>query len=214
MDNYQPQSLLLQLPKELRLMIYDYALPSGRLARIEVGNRNYNEKDLAEWPQQPGICRACRLLRSETLEMYYSRCSIGLNIQQPDGMAMALRWLDCLSAETLNKIRSAYATAGLGSVEPSKSYKVDLQRPALISATRPHAAAYLYRQQKHRLRMSDWSPLATDELKARLVEMPGSGSPEFSVAATLRAVVEVVKEFRPESDAPQDVVQSRRTGLS
>lgn len=198
MDGYQQQSFLLQLPKELRLMIYDYALPSGRFARIEVGNRNYNEKDLAGWPQQPGICRTCRLLRSETLEMYYSRCSIGLNVQQPDGMAMALSWLDCLSAQALNKIRSAYIIAGSGSVEPSKSYKVDLQRPALISATRPHAAAYLYRQQKHRLRMSDWSPLATDELKQRLAEIPGSESPDFSVAATLRVVIEVVKEFRPE----------------
>lgn len=196
MDSSQQASLLLQLPKELRLMIYDYALPSGRLARIEVGNRNYNEKDLTEWPQQPGICRTCQLLRSETLEMYYSNCSILLNVQQPDGLAMALSWLECVSAEALNKICSAYVTAGSGSVEPSKSYRIDLHRPALISATRPHAAAYLYRLEKHRLRMSDWSPLATDEVKARLVEMPGSGSPDFSVAATLRVVIEVVKDFR------------------
>lgn len=190
---YQQQSPLLRLPKELRLAIYDHLFT--RTKYIPIGNRDINDKNLAEWPVQPGVCRACRQLRAETLGIHYETAQFCLNIQRPAGEARVLEWIGRLEyscPEAFSKLRTIYVVAGLGYWEPPKEYRINFTQPITISATRSCAAAYLYCRRGSNIRA--WTPLISRGSKKRLKAIPGRDSHRFSMAENLREVVAVLGE--------------------
>jgi len=191
----------LQLPKELRLLIYELVLQHYK--QIKIGSRDYNDERLAPWPLQPGICRACRLTRAESLRLHYSTASLWLNIQRPSGEAMVLIWLDRVSAtspDALNAVINVKLVAGLGSFEPPKEYMIDMQRNRLWRALRPCAISYMYRRHSH---PRNWTALVCGALKRRLRQLPDGTSPSFSLASNLREVMALVGELSGYGTSPE-----------
>ena len=190
-NEFQPQSPLLSLPKELRIAIYNLAFASQK--PLTVGNRAVNDTNTT-WPLQPCLSRVSRALRNESLGMHYATAHFYLNVQRPSGEAIVLAWIELLSRscpEAFNKLGHVTVVTGLGHAEPSKEYTIDLQRCHFISSSRPCAAAYLYTR---RCNMRLWTTLVSGALRKRLRVMPGKDSPKFSVAENLRSVIAIVGE--------------------
>lgn len=183
----------LQLPKELRLLIYELALQHHK--QIKIGSRDYNDERLSPWPLQPGICRACKLTRAESLQLHYSTVSLWLNIQRPSGELMVLTWLDRMSAtspDALRAIVNVKLVTGLGAFEPPKEYMIDMQRNSLWRALRPCAISYMYRRHSH---PRNWTALVCGALKRRLRQLPDGTSPGFDLVNNLREVMALVGEL-------------------
>jgi len=202
----------LQLPKELRLLIYELVLQHHK--QIKIGSRDYNDERLTSWPLQPGICRACRLTRAESLLMHYSTVSLWLNIQRPSGETMVLTWLDRVSAtssDALNAIVNVKLVTGLGAFEPPKEYMIDMQRNSLWRALRPCAISYMYRRHSH---PRNWTALVCGALKRRLRQLPDGTSPSFDLASNLREVMALVGELSGHGLSPDFLPIHSLTGIA
>lgn len=192
---FQETSSFFRLPKEIRLNIYELIYKQRHGKEVKIGNADFNDKGLSRWPQQPSICRICRLTRAETLGMYYSSTVFVFNVQRPSGEEMVLTWLNRMAASSLNALnhmKFASVITGLGHSEPPKEYMVDISQSLFLMATRPCAPAYLY---KFRSNMRLWSHLATGALKKRLRELPNKEASEFDAAQNLREIIAVVSEL-------------------
>ncbi len=128
------QSPLFRLPQELRLTIYEYALePTGHTI---IGTHAVNNRNLAEWPIQPGLVRTCSALREEALPLYFSQHHFHVALQSNKGMNMASAWLrmnaqSCLWA--FNHLRHLKLIVGSGVRDRPEEFVLDLEQRELVS---------------------------------------------------------------------------------
>ncbi|KAM3418741.1 hypothetical protein BST61_g4715 [Cercospora zeina] len=86
---------LFELPAELRNRIYELVIPSNTIVEIRRGCQN-----------QPGITRASRQLRTETLPMFYDRTIVKFGLVKEREYQAARSWIKTAArAGTLNAFK-------------------------------------------------------------------------------------------------------------
>ncbi|KAF1343599.1 hypothetical protein BDV97DRAFT_83680 [Delphinella strobiligena] len=119
----QQQSRLFRLPYELRLMIYELAVPTTALPHLLASNPDH--RPLEDSATEPAFLATCHLARQEALAIYYTRNDFYLNrlpsldYQHPLSVSMnpsllvskakrsnGSRWLYSMPTTKITRIRS------------------------------------------------------------------------------------------------------------
>lgn len=109
----QAQSPLLQLPAELQLAIFEFAVrePEPLLLNCACDSSYYGdyeryEEDQDLWeegklgpPKQPALTQTCKLIRDITLPMFYKLNIFRAHYCYAADQAGAIEWLDCIGAK-------------------------------------------------------------------------------------------------------------------
>lgn len=128
------QSPFFNLPKELRLSVYEYALDSPNHTKL--GTYAVNNHHLADWPIQPGLVRTCSLLREEALPIYFSQTHFHIALQSLTGMQQALAWIKTNSKScslAFNHLRHVKFIVGSGQNGRPEEFILDLDRRDIVS---------------------------------------------------------------------------------
>ena len=117
MMHTQQQSRLLQLPAELQLAIFEYAIYEDDALLINCGcDSSYPSieewhEDQALWdkgikraPLQPSLTRTCATIRSVTLPMFYANAFRAHYCYAAD-INIALKWLECIGPANRRLLR-------------------------------------------------------------------------------------------------------------
>lgn len=180
-------SLLLALPKELRMAVFQYSLTSS--TPVTIGQRAVSLRDLTDRPSYPGLTRASLLLRRESLPIYFAVTHFILNIQRTQCEEIVLDWIQRSSKaypEAFKHIQHISVIAGSGIRQPPRQYEFYLQQNKLVSTIdRPILQPYT-------LPANRWSPPLWEELRQQLLSMPKKGEPDFDVAENLRSIIDIL----------------------
>lgn len=115
----QLQSPLLQLPAELQLAIFEYAVQEAEPLLVNCGcDSNYEDnkdkwiEDKAAWeegqyrpPEQPSLTRTCALIRAITLPMFYRMNGFRAHYCFQADKQVAIKWLDRVGPENRRMMR-------------------------------------------------------------------------------------------------------------
>ena len=129
----QQQSPLLQLPMELQLAIYEYAVIENESLYVNCGCDSsyasiaaWNE-DQALWedgrkhpPVQPGLTRTCQLVRALSLPIYYQRNAFRAHYCYEADLSMAIKWLKSIGQAN----RELMPDLAMLDVNPSFDFRV------------------------------------------------------------------------------------------
>ena len=115
----QQQSRLLQLPTELQLVIFEYAVVETAPLLINCGcDSSYFgdderwQQDLELWesgekhpPTQPALTRTCRLIRNIALPMYYQQNSFRAHYCFPSDFDGCIKWVEQIGSANRRLLR-------------------------------------------------------------------------------------------------------------
>lgn len=183
-------SLLLGLPKELRLIIYEFVFAGH--CTITIGQRTSPDHLLTDWSTRPGLTQTCSLIRQEASPVYFSSTHFVLNIQRSLCEDTVQRWI-CNSSEiyadAFQKISHVSVIAGTGIRQPPRQYTFLVQRNELVSVTDRLPV------QRYTLPAFRWSPPCLDQVSGRLRKMRSYDERGFDVAQNLRGIIDVLARF-------------------
>ena len=121
----QEQSPLMQLPVELQLAIFEYAVVEPEPLLLNCGcDSSYSRlrgrrdqweqwgEDKDAWekgekhaPLQPGLTRTCKAIRAIALPMFYEQNSFRGHYCQNADLDVAIRWLDRIGRDNRRSLR-------------------------------------------------------------------------------------------------------------
>ncbi|KAF2723433.1 hypothetical protein K431DRAFT_282895 [Polychaeton citri CBS 116435] len=90
------------LPAELREQIYSELLAIPSTVTMHPGHQFYRDEAYAV---QPPITRVNRLIRSETLPLFYSSNTISAQLDQTEDLALAKQWLHAIGDSNTRHLR-------------------------------------------------------------------------------------------------------------
>lgn len=190
-NNSFEQPHFFRLPKELRLAIYEYALDSNDFTRL--GTYAVNQRNLAEWPQQPGFVRACSTFRDEALPMYFAQNRFRVALQSQTGTAMTKDWLKSNASSckwAFNDLRHVTVIVGAGVYERPEEFVLDLHLRKVVSSR------IQLPQQSVMFGANIWGHPAYHYLHYQLGRMPDRRSEDFDIGACLQPLVQTLfREF-------------------
>jgi hypothetical protein len=112
------QSALFNLPTELVLSIFEYAIIEAEPLLLNCGcDSSYTDEeewdeDQARWesgekhpPYQPGLTQTCRWVRSVTLPMFYERNAFRSHYCFRVDLDMSLRWLKAIGPDNRRRLK-------------------------------------------------------------------------------------------------------------
>ena len=117
--HHQTQSRLLQLPAELQLTIFEFAIIENEQLLLNYGcDSSYGgsfelmEVDKELWdkgeilpPLQPGLTRTCKAVRTITLPMFYEQNVFRSHYCHETDFNMAVKWMDLIGPVNRHLIR-------------------------------------------------------------------------------------------------------------
>lgn len=117
--DFQQQSRLMQLPAELQLTIFEYVVIEHETLLINCGCDSSYRGDWDKWeedrqlwasgqkqpPQQPGLTRTCKVIRSITLPMFYTRNVFRAHYCYETDFPLLIRWLTAIGLDNRMLLR-------------------------------------------------------------------------------------------------------------
>lgn len=109
----QHQCRLLQLPAELQLIIFEYAVIEENPLLVNCGCDSSYFRDIEKWhqdqnlwsqgeirsPSQPALTRTCSMIRNISLPMFYQQNSFRAHYCYETNFDMAVHWLRMIGQE-------------------------------------------------------------------------------------------------------------------
>lgn len=104
--NIEQASGFFTLSAELRNMIYEHLSLEKRNALWNTAETKGSVRNIGPSATPPPISQVCRLIRSETLSIYYGLNNFSISLMPERNVGMAQRWISAIGTEGVSRLRN------------------------------------------------------------------------------------------------------------